>query len=516
MIDTTALPRLPGCYLFSDADGTVIYVGKAKNLKNRVSSYFQSRERDAKTDHLVTAAAAVDVIVTENEVEALILENNLIKRYQPRYNIDLKDSKNFAYIHISGEAYPRIGIARKARGGGTFYGPFVSAKERDYVLEVLKKTFRLRTCRKMPKRACLRMHIGTCSAPCENRIGREAYAEAVARAAAVLKGQGSDLVRTLEAEMATRAEREEFEAAMLLRDQIGAIRHLTERQRVDRRVAHDEDIVNWTERDGKVYLMLFHVERGTLAEKQEFVFEAGEGVIEEFIVQYYAENAPPAEIVLPEPAGEDVAAYLSRLRGKKVTVTVPQRGDKKKLLDLVAKNIEIGFFGDLLKQEALRKAVGLPDIPAVIECFDISHLAGTAMVGSMVQFRQGRPDKRNYRRFRIRTIEGIDDTAAIAEVVRRRYTRLRDEDSPMPDLVIIDGGKGQLRAARDALMAIGVKVPVIAIAKREEEIYLPGMTHALPLGKKQKASLFIQEIRDEAHRFALAYNRLLRKKQVIQ
>jgi len=515
MIATDALPEDPGCYLFSDASGAILYIGKAKNLKKRVSSYFSGREHDAKTAKLVRLIDAVDFIVTGTEVEALILENTLIKRHQPKFNIDLKDSKNYAYIHLSDEPYPRIGIARRARGRGAFFGPFVSAKERDYVLALVKKTFGLRSCRKLPRRACLRYHMGTCSAPCVGAVSEEDYADLVSRAGEVLKGRAADLLVALRREMEERAARQEFEKAIELRGQIEAVEHLSRRQNVVRPKALDEDVIHYVVQDDCVYLMLFHVDRGTLADKQEFVFDAGEESIEEFLVQYYAEHLPPSEIILPEHPGEAVEGFLSGRKGKKVRITVPQRGAKKNLLDLVEKNIEIAFFGDRLKLEALKRAVGLPDLPHVIECFDISHLAGSAMVGSMVQFREGRPDKSHYRRFRIKTVEGVDDFAAIAEVVQRRYARLAAEDGEFPDLVIIDGGKGQLAAALTALEGLGVTIPVISIAKREEEIYVPGFSLPLPLSKRQKASLFIQEIRDEAHRFAIAYNRLLRTKEVI-
>lgn len=516
MIATDTLPEEPGCYLFLDEGGAILYIGKAKNLKKRVSSYFSGRDHDAKTRQLVQRIASVDFIVTGSEVEALILENSLIKRHQPKFNIDLKDSKNYAYIHLSDEPYPRIGIARRARGRGTFFGPFVSARERDYVLALVKKTFRLRSCRRLPKRACLRAHMGTCSAPCIGAVSEEDYADLVGRAGEVLKGRAPELLASLRREMEEAAARQAFEKAIELRDQIAAVEHLSRRQNVVRPKALDEDVINYIVQDGTVYLMLFHVDRGTLADKQEFVFEGGEESIEEFLVQYYAENIPPSEIILPESPGEAVEGFLSAQKGRKVQITVPQRGAKKNLLDLVAKNIEIAFFGDRLKLEALKRAMGLPEVPRIIECFDISHLAGRAMVGSMVQFREGRPDKQHYRRFRIKTVEGIDDFAAIAEVVRRRYVRLKKEEGEFPDLVIIDGGKGQLAAAEKALEQVGVRIPVISIAKREEEIFVPGFSLPLPLSKKQKASLFIQEIRDEAHRFAVTYNRLLRKKEVIK
>ena len=460
-------------------------------------------------------AASLDFIITDNEIEALILESTLVKKHQPRYNIDLKDAKNYAYIHVTDEEFPRIGIARKAEGDGIFFGPFVSARERDYILSVVKRTFKLRSCKKLPKRACLRYHIGSCSAPCIGEIGDEDYRIQVGRAESVLRGNTDDLIRSLSLEMAKRSEDQEFEQAMELRDQITAIEHLAEHQHVDRQKSYDEDVINYMESNRRVYLMLFNVYRGTLAEKQEFVFDWHEEVIEEFLVQYYSEHDPPSELILPHQVSGVFFEFLSRMKGSRVRITVPKRGEKKKLLDLVRKNIEITFFGGRLKLEGLKKLLGLPDIPEVIECFDISHLSGTSMVGSMVQYRSGKPDKQNYRRFKIRTVEEIDDFAAIAEVIQRRYSRLKKENREFPDLIIVDGGKGQLSAAHAELERLGIDIPVIAIAKREEEIYVPALTHPLPVDRKEKASLFVQEIRDEAHRFAIAYHRLLRKKQMV-
>ncbi|RXE55265.1 excinuclease ABC subunit C [Methanoculleus taiwanensis] len=515
MIDRARIPEDPGCYLFSDSEGAVIYVGKAKNLKKRVSSYFQKRDLDAKTRRMVETAVSVDFIVTDTEVEALLLENTLIKKHRPKFNIDLKDSKGYAYIRVTDEPFPRIHISRTMTGTGSFYGPFVSARERDEVLRLLKTTFRLRSCRQLPKRACLRSHIGSCSAPCIGKITEEEYGERVRRAEAVLKGDIVGLIQHLRVEMAERAAGDEFEKALELRDQIAALERLTERQNVQRQKTYDEDVINYIVSEGTVYLMLFNVHTGMLAEKHEFVFEYAEGFLEEFLARYYAEREPPKELILPEPVDESIAGYLTHLRGNRVRTTVPQRGEKKKLLDLVRKNIEIGFFGDRIKLEALRELLNLSKIPTVIECFDISHLAGTAMVGSMVQFRDGRPDKRNYRRFRIRSVKGIDDFAAMAEVVRRRYARQKDEGRELPDLIVIDGGKGQLSAATAELGNLGLVIPIIGIAKREEEIYVPGESDPLPLNRREKASLFIQEIRDEAHRFALAYHKTLRKKAMV-
>ena len=514
MIDTQSLPTEPGCYLFSDSEGTIIYVGKAKNLKRRVSSYFSRHDLDRKTENLVAAIAGLDFIVTDTEVEAFILENTLIKKHQPKYNIDLKDAKRYAYIHITDEPYPRVHTARQPDGNGRYYGPFVSGREREDLLRLLKSLFGLRSCRRLPRRPCLRAHIGSCSAPCTGRIGEDEYRERVRRAEAVLKGDIAGLIRTLRAEMAASAEQQEFERAMELRDQITAIEGLRERQHVDRQKTYNEDIVNYIVSEGTVFLMLFNVDRGTLAGKREYTFDETEGFLEEFLVRYYADHEPPQEVILPVPIDDAVAGYLSHLRGGKVRVVVPQRGEKKNLLDLVRKNVEIAFFGDRIKLDELKRRLHLPDLPVAIECFDISHLSGTAMVGSMVRFLWGKPDKRNYRRFRIRTVEGVDDFAAIAEVVRRRYSRLQKEGGEFPDLILIDGGKGQLAAATAVLRDLGIKVPIAAIAKREEEVFVPGFSHPLPLEKHEKASLFLQEIRDEAHRFAIAYHRTLRKKTV--
>jgi excinuclease ABC subunit C len=277
----------------------------------------------------------------------------------------------------------------------------------------------------------------------------------------------------------------------------------------------DEDIINFLVHDGRVYLMLFNIHQGTLVNKKEFIFDEGEEFLEEFLVQHYSEHTPPGELILPVEIGVDIQEFLSLQKGRKVSVGVPRIGARRRLLSLVRTNIEIAHFGDQIRLEELREKLAMDDLPHVIECFDISHLAGTEVVGSMVQFRDGHPDKRNYRRFRIRTVEGIDDPGAIAEVVNRRYRRLRDEANALPDLVMVDGGRTQLQAAHSALKGLGLAIPVIALAKKEEKIYVPGSAHPLPVQKHEKASLYLQEIRDEAHRFAITYHRLLRKKKVI-
>jgi excinuclease ABC subunit C len=285
---------------------------------------------------------------------------------------------------------------------------------------------------------------------------------------------------------------------------------------VQREKKYNEDIINFQIKDDKVYLMIFNIYRGTLTNKNEFVFNYNQDFLEEFIVQYYSDAPVPKELIVPIKLSDPIAQFLKNKKGSMVQLIKPQKGEKKQLLDLVEKNIEIAFFADIDKVKTLKNRLHLHESPDIIECFDISHLSGTSTVGSMVQFRFGKPDKNNYRRFRIRTVLGIDDTAAIAEVVRRRYSRLKKEDSEFPNLIIIDGGKGQINFAYQELINLGLKIPIISIAKQFEEIYFPGISEPLRFSKKDKALQFIQEMRDEAHRFAVKYNRLLRKKELIR
>lgn len=515
MIDVETLPNNPGCYLFKDDEDKILYIGKAKNIKKRVKSYFQKDILDPKTKNLVKNIDSVDIIVTDNEFEALILENNLVKKHQPKFNIDLKDAKSFAYIQLTKEDFPRVLLSRRKIGYGKFYGPFVSAQERDYILRFLRKTFTLRTCKKMPKKPCLRYHIKLCNAPCIGLISKEEYSRKIENIKLILSGKTNKLLKKLDKEMNSASEMLDFEKAIMIRNQITAITHLTERQNMQRTKKYDEDILNYRIKDDKVYLMLFNIHKGTLVNKNEFVFDFHDEFLEEFIVRYYSESPIPKEVIIPKVVSDATSTFLSKEKKSKVTITVPKRGEKKQLLSLVLKNIEIAFFSDTKKVDELKKKLLLQETPRVIECFDISHISGTSTVGSMVQFRNGKPDKNNYRRFKIRTVEGIDDFAAISEVVRRRYYRLKKEDAELPDLIVIDGGKGQLSSALEELEKLELKVPIISIAKQFEEIYMPGVSQPLCLAKKEKALQFIQEMRDEAHRFAIKYNRLLRKKELI-
>jgi excinuclease ABC subunit C len=528
MIDLESIPKDPGCYLFRDSRDNVIYVGKAKSLVKRVKSYFIG-EHDVKTNVLVSHIKSIDFVVTDSEVEALILENNLIKKYKPRYNIDLKDSKRYAFIEVTGEEFPRLLVARKKTRGSRFYGPFVSGMSRDYILNAMRKVFKIRTCKRLPKRRCMRFDIGLCSGPCIEKISRKDYLEDVKSCEMVLKGKTKEVVGILERRMKAFSLDEEFERALEIREQIRSIKELSERQKMERNKAYDEDFINWIVHDGthksvlsrkgtkvpssssRVSLILFNARKGILENKQSFEFDYNDNFLEEFLVQFYSDYDCPKEIVLPEDVDSGLKDFFKKLGAR---VVVPKKGDRLKLLELVKRNVEIAVFGDSDKVRDLAEKLNLNFLPKVIECFDVSHLSGTDTVASMVQFRDGKADKNNYRRFKIRTVEGNDDYASMREVVLRRYTKLKGEDLEMPDLILIDGGKGQLGIVVDVLKELDLKIAVIGIAKREEEVFFPGRSESVRLDRKSKALRLLQEIRDEAHRFAINYQRLLRGKRL--
>ncbi|MBU1975492.1 MAG: excinuclease ABC subunit UvrC [Nanoarchaeota archaeon] len=506
------LPAEPGCYIYKDKQGNIIYIGKAKNLKKRVDSYFYKKQSDIKTEQLKKRIADIDFIITDSESDALLLENNLIKENKPKYNIDLKDSRRYAYVEITQEKFPRVIIARKRTSKGEYYGPFISASAREDVLYLINRILGIRTCKKLPKRACLRYHIGLCLAPCIGLLDEEEYGSIIGIARDILKGKTKFLIRKLESKMKKASNSLEFEKAILLRNQIESLKYLNEKWIMERQKKYDEDVINYLIKDDKVYLIVFNVHNGTLYNKQEFIFDFSDDFFEEFLSRFYSDNPIPKEIIIPTKVSGAFNEFLSKKRKSQVRINVPKIGEKKGLLDLTAKNIELNFFGDMVKVEALQRALKINNPPKVIECFDISHLSGTSTTGSMIQFRNGKPDKSNYRRFKIRTVHGIDDVKAISEVILRRYRRLLEEKNQMPDLILIDGGKGQLGAGLDVLRGLGLQIPMISIAKKFEEIHLPGISGTLRLERKSVGLRYLQEIRDEAHRFAIKYNRLLRKK----
>ena len=400
--ENITFPDSPGCYLFKDNHEKVIYVGKAKNLKKRVNSYLQKTEFDIKTQSMLQHVEDVDVVVTDTEVEALILENTLIKKHQPRYNIRLKDAKSHSYITLTNEEFPRLVIARIKTSKGRFYGPFISAQERDYILHLLRRTFLLKTCKRIPKKTCLRYHINLCEAPCVSLISKREYDDKIQKVKMILTGKTKDLTTRLRKEMKLYSEKQDFEHALQIRNEIKAVEHLSEKQKMQREKKYNEDILNFKIKDGKIYLILFNIYKGTLSNKNEFVFDFQDDFLEQFIVQFYSENMIPREIVLPRKISNSINLFLDQKKGSRVIITVPKKGEKKQLLELILKNIENTFFADIEKVQTLKKRLNLQEDPLIIECFDISHLSGTSTVGSMVQYRNGRPDKSNYRRFRIR------------------------------------------------------------------------------------------------------------------
>ena len=508
------IPINPGCYLFKDDKDNIIYIGKAKNLKKRVTSYFSKKHDDEKTNILVSQISSVDFIVTDNETEALILENNLIKKNQPKYNINLKDSKRYAFIRLTDERFPRLVLARSKHGNGEFFGPFISAATRDYIHRLLIKTFKIRTCKKLPKKACLRYHINLCDAPCIHKVSEEDYMSGIEKARMVLRGKTNEIIPIVKDEMKKASSANNFERAIDLRNQLESLEYLEEKQKMEHIRKYNQDILNYIVRDGVVYLILFNIYKGVLENKQEYEFDYTADFLEQFLAQYYSDFPVPKQLILPVGISDALGEFLRKIRGKKVEVIIPKIGEKKQLLELVKKNIEISFFAETNKLLDLKAKLRLNSMPKVIECFDISHLSGTNTVASMVQFRNGKPDKTNYRRFKIQSVDGIDDFKSMAEVVRRRYYRLMSEQSSMPDLIVIDGGKGQLSSALNELKRLGLKIPIISLAKKFEEVFVPGMSIPIKLSPRSDALKLLQQVRDEAHRFAINYNRLLRKKKI--
>jgi len=510
MIDASKMPNRPGCYIFKDSKGRIIYIGKAKNLKKRVSSYFRPNS-DPKTLALTDSISEADFIVTDNEVEALILENNLIKKHQPKYNICLKDAKRYAYLRFTDERFPRLVISRSL-SDGKGYGPFVSAEERDMVMKEVTNTFKLRTCKRVCKRPGLRYHMGLCAA-CGGGTEKD-YNDLVKQAVQVLKGNTEKLITELKERMNHHSSNLEFEKAKMYRDRIKALTYLDNRQKMERNRRNEEDIINYIIAEGKVHLLLFSVHKGMLLSKRDYIFDAKPNFLNEFLLLHYTENPVPKEIIIPAQPDLALGELLSKLKGSPVSLHVPKAGEKRELLDLAYRNAELHFFKDNSKVYSLQSALQLSYPPRKIECFDISHLSGTLMVGSMVRFHDGRADKAGYRRFRIKNVESIDDCKAIAEMVSRRYSRLLAENRDFPDLIVVDGGKGQLSSALGALSKLNLTIPVIALAKRLEEIFLPWLSKPVRLQKSNPGLQYLQQIRDEAHRFAIKYNRLLRSKKL--
>ena len=520
-------PQSPGVYLFKAKDGTILYVGKAKNIRNRVTSYFSKDILD-RTAQMVSQAHSLEFILTDNEAEALLLESQLIKRHFPKYNIELKDNEKFTYILITEEKFPRMLLVRRSRGGrinakGKVYGPFTSGSAYVLVASTLRKIFKLRTCRLGQKRPCLQYHLGFCTGVCAGLVSEEEYATHVDRLKEVLSGgkKLEKVIDEMEEEMEKAAKGRQFERALQLRNSIRSLSSLLEGQKIDSGSLADEDFVALAENKGNVLAQVFRQIGGVIRDRKKFEFAppiSGD-YLSEFLPSFYEAGGIPRRIYVenePEEKGA-LEKYLSAMRGGPVSIAIPEKGDKRKLLDLLHRNIllEIGGNADPALVE-LQQELSLPTIPRIIECFDISNLFGTNIVASMVQFQNARPNKSNYRRFKIRTVETQDDFASMHEVVWRRYSHLKADKAQMPDLIVIDGGAGQLNAALSALSELQLAIPCISLAKEFEEIYDPDRSEPLQLPRSSPALKVLQYARDEAHRFVISYHRLLRKKKMAE
>ena len=539
------LPLAPGVYLHKDAGGKIIYVGKAKSLRNRVRSYFQSsRNHDAKTRELVKRIKDLEYIVTDTEVEALILEANLIKKHKPRYNVLLKDDKQYPHLKLTiNEPFPRVIITRRLlKDGALYFGPFLPGSLARRTLELIHKTFQLRTCDividgKLP-RPCLEYHIKRCLGPCVKGLcTKEQYKEAVTDVRLLLEGKNKELAEQLEARMWQAAESESYERAAKYRDLGKTIAFLTEQQKMATQPDRDVDVFGYHREGARLALQLFTIREGKVIGRREFFWEdLSEGddfdpaaFLGEVLVQYYTTDYVPLEIHVPHDFADRplLETVLSERRGRKVRILDPKRGQKRELVELVTKNAHISFeqrFRVLKPElervlEELQETLELPRLPARIECFDISHIQGAENVAGMVVCDNGQMNRAEYRHFKIKTVEGADDFASMREAVSRRYSRLLDEGKPLPDLVLIDGGLGQLHAAAAALNELNLEaLPLVSVVKppkRHNDIshlLVRGREHdPVQMEARSPALRLIQRIRDETHRIAVTYHRKRRE-----
>ena len=538
------MPAKPGVYLFKDKEGKVIYVGKAANLNSRVRSYFGAPSNlSSKIQRLVSKIQDFEFVVTNSEQEALILECNMIKKYTPRYNVRLKDNKTFPYLKINvNEDWPGVYITRRVqKDGARYFGPFASAGSVRKTLRLIKTIFPFRSCSKRiegkDKRPCLDYYIRRCLGPCIGAVEKQEYHDVITQVILFLQGKQELILRELNTKMKAAAQQLQFERAALLRDQIKAIEKVIEGQRIAITLQGEKDVIGLAQNEKQAYVELFFIRNNKLIGQDHFIMEGIQGespgqIMTSFVKQYYASASyiPPL-ILLQHPVDEPavLSEWLEQQRGNKVELQVPRRGAKKKLVDTVAENAAQGLQLAQAKEmkvavissglQELKNRLRLPKMPRRIECYDVSNIQGALAVGSMVVLEKGWPKPAHYRRFRIKTVAGADDYAMIQETLRRRFKRgLTGEGTwaVIPDLVLIDGGKGQLNAALEVRQELGLNsIPMVSLAKENEEVFIPGDPQPVYIAKDSPALHILQRARDEAHRFAISYHRRLRRKEVI-
>lgn len=538
------LPDKPGVYLMKDKEGETIYVGKALSLRKRVRSYFQLPVTMApRLDRLASSIADFEYIVTDSEMEALILECNLIKEYHPRYNVRLKDDKKYPFVKLTAEDYPRLFITRNLKANGSkYYGPYTNVKMLRRTLKLMRELFPLRSCRKAISskarrttlRPCLNYDLKQCVAPCAGRVGREEYQNLVKGACLFLEGRREKLVKELTRRMEETSRELRFEEAGRLRDKIEAVKRVTERQKITVLGGGDEDYIAFARQEDEAAVNVFLVREGKAIGQEHFFLKAvkdssPQEVLTSFLKQYYFRvSSFPREIVLPYDIDEPelISRWLKEKSHHKITLSFPQRGRKKQLLRMVERDARLKLQESILQSKRrksqedqslleLEKFLRLSSLPYRIEAFDVSHIVGKEAVGSMVVFENGHPKKGDYRRFKIKLASGIDDYAMIREVVARRYQRILEERGGLPNLVLIDGGKGHLHSVLDVLDDLGLEeISVAAIAKQFEHIFIKDKSRPVILPRESRGLRLIQEIRDEAHRFAIEFHRGRRGKKI--
>ena len=526
------VPEEPGIYIMKDSSGGIIYIGKAKNLRKRIASYFSRHDSrlEWKTARLVDRIADIDFVVTDNEIEAFLLESNLIKRYRPVFNIELKDQQRYTYLKITDESFPRLVVARRNRAGeftgpkGKVYGPFVRGSSKYLTVGLLRKLFKIRVCNKLPKTPCLQYFIKNCDAPCIANVAQKQYMRNVAQLHSILEGKSSidKFAGEMEAEMHHASDLGDYERAKEIRDTLYRLNNLRIKQKMEKAVNRNHDEEEYVSivkdsRKGVAHIMVLRRTRGVISDRKKFEFElVGDNSLSSFLLQYYSSIPIVPRFVYVNEDPDDRQALetsLQEIAGHPVSIFNVERtqtNEKGQLMDLITRNlwmyIERGYDPAVVE---LKNSLKLTSMPEVIDCFDVSNLGTTIAVGSCVRFVNGKPSKEYYRRFKIRSIIGQNDFAMISELVRRRYLSSSEK---FPDLIVIDGGRGQLGAALASLRSLGmIDVPCISLAKENEEIYFGGQREPLVLPRSNPGLKVLQYARDEAHRFSLAYNIKLRR-----